>query len=65
MRFSSALCLSAAFGLLGPASALAEDAPEGVLIEAEDLDGADTYANVIDVAEASGGKAVTSTEDWH
>ena len=65
MRFSSALCLSAAFGLFSPAATLAEDAPVGVLIEAEDLDGADTYANVIDVAEASGGKAVTSTEDWH
>ncbi len=35
------------------------------MVEAEDLKGADTYANIVEVAEASGGKAVTSTEDWH
>jgi hypothetical protein len=41
------------------------DTPEGTLVEAESVEGASVYANVIDLAEASGGQAVTSTEDWH
>ena len=61
------VCIGAATAWLaaGLSLAHAEDAPPGILIEAEDLEGASTYAKVIEIAEASAGRAVTSHEDWH
>lgn len=46
--------------------ALAQDAetPEGQLIEAEDAEGADKYAQIVEDADASNGQAVTSGEAY-
>ena len=38
--------------------------PEGTVVEAEDAKGAASYAKVVEDAEASGGKAVTSGQEW-
>ena len=50
-------------GLILPARAADIDAPAGTLIEAEDPAPGST-SRVVEDAEASGGKAVTSDKDW-
>ncbi|MEM6391543.1 MAG: glycosyl hydrolase [Planctomycetota bacterium] len=42
----------------------AKTPPAGTLIEAEDAPNANQYGNVIDDADASGGQAVTSPQEW-
>ncbi len=48
-----------------PTWAAAAETPEGTLVEAEDAPGAGSYGQVVDDADASAGKAVTSGAAYH
>ncbi len=51
-------------GLTPLAGAAEVEFPEGTVVEAEDVKGADKYGNVVEDADASGDKAVTSGKEW-